>query len=131
MQETKEQQGNSVVEVKGLTKIFRDFWRRPKVKAVDGLDLDIQRGEIFGLLGPNGSGKSTTIKILLGLLHPTSGMVRVLGRSPRNVEMKKDIGYLPEESYLYNYLSPRNPRFLRQAFRSCRAHIDGTPRTAS
>ena len=107
MQETKEQQGNSVVEVKGLTKIFRDFWRRPKVKAVDGLDLDIQRGEIFGLLGPNGSGKSTTIKILLGLLHPTSGMVRVLGRSPRNVEMKKDIGYLPEESYLYNYLSPR------------------------
>ncbi len=103
MQETK----TSVVEVRGLTKIFRDFWRRPKVKAVDGLDIDIQRGEIFGLLGPNGSGKSTTIKILLGLLHPTSGAVTVLGRSPRDVEMKKDIGYLPEESYLYNYLSPR------------------------
>jgi ABC-2 type transport system ATP-binding protein len=101
------QQGGRVVEVRGLTKVFRDFWRRPKVKAVDGLDLDIERGEIFGLLGPNGSGKSTTIKILLGLLYPTAGSVQVLGRSPRDVAVKKDIGYLPEESYLYNYLSPR------------------------
>jgi ABC-2 type transport system ATP-binding protein len=105
--ETKEDKRIPVVEVRGLTKIFRDFWRRPKVKAVDNLDLDVQQGEIFGLLGPNGSGKSTTIKILLGLLHPSAGTVRVFGYSPDDVNMKKNIGYLPEESYLYNYLSPR------------------------
>jgi len=98
---------DAVVEIRGLTKIFRDFWHRPKVKAVDSLDLDVQQGEIFGLLGPNGSGKSTTIKILLGLLHPSAGTVRVFGCSPEDVNIKKNIGYLPEESYLYNYLSPR------------------------
>jgi len=96
----------AIVEVSKLVKVFRDFWRRPKVRAVDGLDLDIRRGEIFGLLGPNGSGKSTTIKILLGLLHATSGDVLVFGRLPRDVETKARIGYLPEESYLYNYLTP-------------------------
>ena len=98
---------DSVIEVSGLEKVFRDFWRRPKVRAVDGIDLDIRRGEIFGLLGPNGSGKSTTIKILLGLLYPSAGTVRVLGRAPRDVSAKRDIGYLPEESYLYHYLSAR------------------------
>ena len=98
---------DNIVEVEQLTKVFRDFWRRPGVRAVDGLDLTVRRGEIFGLLGPNGSGKSTTIKILLGLLNPTSGNVSVLGKSPRDVEIKKEIGYLPEESYLYNYLTPR------------------------
>ena len=96
-----------VVEVKNLTKVFHDFWRRPKVRAVDNLELQISGGEIFGLLGPNGSGKSTTIKMLLGLLHPTSGTVRVLGRPPRDVASKSRIGYLPEESYLYPYLTPR------------------------
>lgn len=99
--------GEPVIEVSGLTKIFRDFWHRPKIRAVDALDLRIERGEIFGLLGPNGSGKSTTLKILLGLLHPSSGQVRVLGRSPRDVAAKRQIGYLPEESYLYHYLTPR------------------------
>lgn len=97
----------TVVEVEGLVKVFRDFWRRPKVKAVDGLDMKVFRGEIFGLLGPNGSGKSTTIKVLLGLLYATGGSVRVLGQSPREVDVKGRIGYLPEESYLYNYLTPR------------------------
>jgi len=96
-----------IVEVKGLVKVFRDFWHRPKVKAVNQLDLDVQAGEIFGLLGPNGSGKSTTVKMLLGLLHPTSGTIRVLGRPPRDVATKSRIGYLPEESYLYPYLTPR------------------------
>jgi len=100
------EQADAVVEVSKLVKVFKDFWQRPKVRAVVGLDLEIRKGEIFGLLGPNGSGKSTTIKILLGLLHATSGDVQVLGRSPRNVETKARIGYLPEESYLYNYLSP-------------------------
>ena len=95
-----------VVRTEKLVKVFRDFWRRPKVRAVDGVDLEIRRGEIFGLLGPNGSGKSTTIKILLGLLHPTSGLVQVLGKSPRDVAAKQFVGYLPEESHLYKYLTP-------------------------
>lgn len=98
---------DTVVEAKGLTKVFRDFWHRPKIKAVDGLDLNVYSGEIFGLLGPNGSGKSTTIKMLLGLLYPSSGDIRILGRSPREVDVKNRIGYLPEESYLYNHLTPR------------------------
>ncbi len=97
----------TVVEVKGLVKVFKDFWQRPKVKAVDNLDLSVQRGEIFGLLGPNGSGKSTTIKILLGLLNATEGDVKILGHNPHDVKVKEKIGYLPEESYLYGYLTPR------------------------
>ena len=97
----------TVVSASGLVKVFRDFWRRPKVRALDGLDLDVRRGEVFGLLGPNGSGKSTCIKILLGLLHPTAGRAEVLGNAPRNVSIKRKVGYLPEESYLYSYLTPR------------------------
>ena len=95
-----------IVEIDSLTKVFRDFWRRPKVRAVDQLNLEIRRGEIFGLIGPNGSGKSTTIKIVLGLLYPSAGRVRVFGRHPKDVNTKSRIGYLPEESYLYNYLTP-------------------------
>ena len=94
-----------VVQAVGLGKTFRDFWNRPKAKAVDDLDFDIQPGEVIGLLGPNGSGKSTTVKMLLGLLYPTAGRLTVLGRSPRAVETKRMIGYLPEESYLYKYLT--------------------------
>src|ERR1051325_4673045 len=96
-----------VVAVRGLTKVFKDFWGRPKARAVDNVDFEVQRGEVFGLLGPNGSGKSTTIKLLLGLLHPTKGVVEVFGRSPRDVKTKERIGYLPEESYLYRYLDSR------------------------
>ena len=96
-----------VVVVENLEKTFRDFWMRPRAKAVNGISFDIRRGEVFGLLGPNGSGKSTTIKILLGLLHPTRGRVAVLGRSPRDVKAKARVGYLPEESNLYPYLSAR------------------------
>ncbi len=94
----------AVVRVSGLTKIFKDFWHRPKAKAVNNVSFEIRRGEVFGLLGPNGSGKSTTIKMLLGLLKPTAGLIQVFGRSPRDVRMKARIGYLPEESYLYKYL---------------------------
>jgi ABC-2 type transport system ATP-binding protein len=100
-------ENDTVLDVVQLTKVFRDFWRRPKVRAVDGLDLRVHRGEILGLLGPNGSGKSTTIKLLLGLLHPTEGSIRVLGGQPGDVSVRKRIGYLPEASYLYQYLSPR------------------------
>ncbi len=96
---------NLVVKCVSLTKIFKDFWLRNRVKAVNEIDLDIYRGEVFGLLGPNGSGKSTTIKLILGLLHPTSGRIAVFGRHPRDVKNKQRIGYLPEESYLYPFLN--------------------------
>lgn len=94
-----------VVECIGLTKVFQDFWGRDKVLAVDHLDLAIYPGEIFGLLGPNGSGKSTTIKMLLGLLYPTSGAARIFGRPPTDTSVKARIGFMPEESYLYRYLN--------------------------
>jgi ABC-2 type transport system ATP-binding protein len=96
-----------VVSVRGLTKVFKDFWNRPKARAVDNVDFDVKRGEVFGLLGPNGSGKSTTVKMLLGLLYPTKGHIEVFGHSPRHVKTKARIGYLPEESYLYRYLNSR------------------------
>src|SRR6187401_3587437 len=102
-----ESNGEVVVSVRGLTKVFKDFWNRPKARAVDNVDFDVRRGEVFGLLGPNGSGKSTTVKLLLGLLNPTRGHIEVFGRSPRHVATKSRIGYLPEESYLYRYLNAR------------------------
>jgi ABC-2 type transport system ATP-binding protein len=99
--------GEIVVSVRGLTKVFKDFWNRPKARAVDNVDFEVRRGEVFGLLGPNGSGKSTTVKLLLGLLNPTRGHIEVFGHSPRHVMTKSRIGYLPEESYLYRYLNSR------------------------
>jgi len=99
--------GEVVISVRALTKIFKDFWGRPKARAVDNVDFDVHRGEVFGLLGPNGSGKSTTVKLLLGLLYPTKGHIEVFGHSPRHVPTKSRIGYLPEESYLYRYLNSR------------------------
>jgi ABC-2 type transport system ATP-binding protein len=96
--------GKVIVSVRGLTKIFKDFWGRPKAKAVDNVDFEVRQGEVFGLLGPNGSGKSTTVKMLLGLLYPTRGHIEVFGHSPRHVASKAHIGYLPEESYLYRFL---------------------------
>jgi len=99
--------GEVVISVRGLTKVFKDFWNRPKARAVDNVDFDVRRGEVFGLLGPNGSGKSTTVKLLLGLLYPTKGHIEVFGHSPRHVQTKSRIGYLPEESYLYRYLNSR------------------------
>ncbi|MFW5681960.1 MAG: ABC transporter ATP-binding protein [Phycisphaeraceae bacterium] len=97
----------NVVACRGLTKVFKDFWLRNRVTAVNDVDLTIRRGEVFGLLGPNGSGKSTTIKIILGLLHATRGRAVVFGHPPQDVEIKKRVGYLPEESYLYRFLNPR------------------------
>lgn len=96
-----------IVSVRGLTKVFKDFWNRPKARAVDNVDFDVRRGEVFGLLGPNGSGKSTTVKLMLGLLNATKGRIEVFGHSPRHVQTKSRIGYLPEESYLYRYLNSR------------------------
>ncbi|VAX40383.1 Efflux ABC transporter, ATP-binding protein [hydrothermal vent metagenome] len=99
--------GTPVVACQNLTKVFRDFWMRNRARAVDSLTFDLYPQEIFGLLGPNGSGKSTTIKVLLGLLRPTRGRVAVFGKPPTDVETKKRIGYLPEESYLYPFLNAR------------------------
>jgi ABC-2 type transport system ATP-binding protein len=95
----------NVVETRNLTKTYLDFWGRKKKKALNALDLNIHRGEVFGLLGPNGSGKTTTIKLLLGLLFPTAGDALVFGEPAAKVEKNEKIGYLPEESYLYRFLN--------------------------
>lgn len=93
-----------VVEARNLSKIYRDFWGRRKKEALKPLDLEIRRGEVFGLLGPNGSGKTTTLKLLLGLIFPTTGEALVFGREATDVSKNERIGYLPEESYLYKFL---------------------------
>src|SRR6516225_10153830 len=96
---------NIIIETRNLTKVYRDFWGRPKVQALKALDLQVYQGEIFGLLGPNGSGKTTTIKLLLGLLFPTEGDALIFGEPAATVAKNEKIGYLPEESYLYRFLN--------------------------
>lgn len=101
-----------------LAKTYRDFWGRPRVCALQGLDLTVAPGELFGLLGPNGSGKTTTIKLLLGLIQPSSGDAFVFGRAPSDRRVKHRIGYLPEETYLYRFLSAEETlRFYGRLFR--------------
>ncbi len=100
-------QNFKIVEAVGLTKVFRDFWMRTKATAVDNVDFNIHAHEVFGLLGPNGSGKSTIIKMILGLLHKSRGRLLVFGKDPGDVYVKRRIGFLPEESYLYRFLNPR------------------------
>src|SRR5438270_8161278 len=94
-----------IVETRKLTKIYRDFWGRQKKAALRALNLQVYKGEIFGLLGPNGSGKTTTIKLLLGLLFPTDGEAFVFGKPAADVSKNEKVGYLPEESYLYRFLN--------------------------
>lgn len=94
-----------IIETRALSKVYRDFWGRQKVRALKSLDLEVRKGEIFGLLGPNGSGKTTTIKLLLGLLFPTNGKALIFGRESTDVAKNERIGYLPEESYLYKFLN--------------------------
>ncbi len=96
---------NVVIETRNLSKVYRDFWGRKKVSALKSLDIEVRQGEIFGLLGPNGSGKSTTIKLILGLLFPTSGRVLVFDKDATETSKNERIGYLPEESYLYKFLT--------------------------
>lgn len=105
MMSTEQQSAEPIIEIVNLSKVFKDFWGRPKAKAVNEISFTVHRGEVFGLLGPNGSGKSTTIKMILGLLYPTGGGIRVCGSMPTDFRVKRKIGYLPEESYMYNYLT--------------------------
>lgn len=93
------------LRIAGLTKSYRRGFRNQKTVALDRLDLEVSAGEIFGFLGPNGAGKTTTIKLLLGLLHPTSGSAWILGRAIDEVEVKQDVGYLPESPFFYEYLT--------------------------
>jgi len=105
MPEPQSQADALAVRTRGLTKDYTDFWGRPKVRALAGLDLDVERGQVFGLLGPNGSGKTTTMKLVLGLIWPTAGEVRILGRDARETEVRARIGFLPEETYLHRFLT--------------------------
>ena len=98
-------EAENIVSLANVSKTFRDFWLRPTVAAVDGLSLAVRRGEVFGLLGPNGSGKSTTIKMILGLLSPSAGEVKLFGLSPRSVAARRRLGYLPELSFLHPFLT--------------------------
>ncbi len=95
----------AVIETQQLSKVYKDFWGRPRHKGLDGLSISIEPGEVFGLIGPNGSGKTTTFKLLLGLIFPTSGSARLLGKPPTDVAVKSRLGFLPEESYLYRWLN--------------------------
>src|SRR5690349_16075641 len=96
---------DEALRIEHLSKVYKDFWGRDKVRALDDLNLTIHRGEVFGLLGPNGSGKSTTIKLLLGLIFPTRGSATILGRPAGSTAINEKIGFLPEESYLYRFLN--------------------------
>lgn len=99
--------GDYAIETVSLTKVFPDWWGRAKVVAVSDLELKVNHNEIYGLLGPNGSGKTTTLKMLLNLLHPTKGHAFLLGGKSNDPKITAKIGYLPEDSYLYRYLSAR------------------------
>lgn len=97
---------NSIVEIENLTKDYDvGFWRKRKVRALDGLSLTVNQGEIFGFLGANGAGKTTTLKLLMRLIFPTSGSARILGSDISDVSMHSQIGYLPENPYFYDYLT--------------------------
>lgn len=96
------------IEILGLTKDYPlGFWRRRMRRSLDNLSFEVSEGEIFGFLGPNGAGKTTTLKLLMGLIFPTAGTARILGRPIDDVAMHREIGYLPEQPYFYDYLTAR------------------------
>ena len=96
------------IEIQNLTKDYEvGFWRKRKVRALDGLSLRVEPGQIFGFLGANGAGKTTTLKLLMGLIYPTGGTARILGRDIGDTSMHARIGYLPENPYFYDYLTAR------------------------
>ncbi len=94
------------IETKALTKDFLlGFWKKRPFRALDQVNLRVEKGEVFGFLGPNGAGKTTTLKILMNLLRPTEGEALILGESAREVSMRRRIGFLPENPYFYDYLT--------------------------
>jgi ABC-2 type transport system ATP-binding protein len=96
------------IEIQGLTKDYAfGFWRKKMCRSLDHLTLQVNEGEAFGFLGPNGAGKTTTLKLLMGLIFPTSGSAMVRGRSIADVYMHREIGYMPEQPYFYDYLTAR------------------------
>jgi len=116
---------SEAIETQNLTKVYKDFWGRDKVRALDDLTMTVHRGEVFGLLGPNGSGKSTTIKLLLGLIFPTTGSARILGEKAGSTTINERIGFLPEESYLYRFLNGEETlRFYGQLFKIPRRELN-------
>ncbi len=97
-----------VIEIENLTQDYSTgFWRKQQIRALDGLGLQVEAGEVFGLLGPNGAGKTTTFKILMGLIEPTAGAARIFGETIGEVKMRQRVGYLPEQPYFYDYLTAR------------------------
>src|SRR4030081_236734 len=97
-----------IVEIENLTKDYETgFWRKRKTRALDGLSLTVESGQIFGFLGANGAGKTTTLKLLMRLIYPTAGTARILNRELGDVAMHARIGYLPENPYFYDYLTAR------------------------
>src|SRR5437764_660520 len=96
----------AAIEILGLAKTYKiGFLRNSERVALKPLDLAIEEGEVFGCLGPNGAGKTTTLKLLMGLIFPTSGAARLLGRDWRDPKVKAAIGFLPEQPYFYDYLT--------------------------
>lgn len=117
---------SNIVEIENLTKDYEvGFWRKKKVRALEDLSLNVMPGQIFGFLGGNGAGKTTTIKVLMGLLFPTSGTARILGSDISDVSMHKRIGYCPENPYFYDYLTAFElMKYFGELF-----GLDGTQRT--
>src|SRR6201993_4035890 len=100
--------GTPVIEIQGLTKDYPlGHWRPGKRRSLDNLNLQVEDGEVLGFLGPNGAGKTTTLKLLMGLIFPTAGTARIRGKSIDDVAMHREIGYLPEQPYFYDYLTAR------------------------
>ena len=97
--------GDVIIQTQGLAKIYRPPFARVGKTALEGLTIDVKRGEIFGLVGPNGSGKTTTLKLLLGLIKPSAGSITIFGQGPDNVAVKKRIGFLPDGPYFYDHLN--------------------------
>src|ERR1700691_3254568 len=96
------------IEIEGLTMDFPvGFWRKRMRRSLDNLFFQVEEGEVFGFLGPNGAGKTTTMKLLMGLIFPVSGTARIRGRAIDDVAMHREIGYLPEQPYFYDYLTAR------------------------